>query len=54
MPAQPGRSDSGSTSGDRTRAHADQENVRGVGDTDEEFEDIEDLEEEDEEEDGSF
>ena len=53
MPAQPGRSDRGSSRDDRTRTY-DEENVRGVGESDDdEFEEIEELEE-DEEEEGNF
>lgn len=51
MPAQPGR-DRGSSRDDRTR-YGDEEHVRGVGDSDDEFEEIEELEE-DEEEEGNF
>jgi hypothetical protein len=54
MPVEPDRSNSGSSSDDRTRAYGDDESVRGVGDDDDEFEDIEDLEEDEEAEEGGF
>lgn len=50
MPAQPRDLDRSDSADDQMRR--DGENIRGVGDTDDEFEDIEDLE--DDEEEGTF
>jgi len=46
IPAQPRDPDRTDSSDDRMRGDA--ENLRGVGDTDDEFEDIEDLEDDEE------